>query len=67
MRKLTPVDVALQVIGNPMAGIVELQMQAQPQEGGVLFDELGDFHFDFVAQHGGTLAQRERERGDTRH
>uniref|UniRef100_A0A2M4D188 Uncharacterized protein n=1 Tax=Anopheles darlingi TaxID=43151 RepID=A0A2M4D188_ANODA len=45
------INVTLQVRGYPMPCIVELQMQTQPQQGGVLLHQLRDLHLDLVAKH----------------
>jgi len=59
--QLTSVDVALQVSGHSVAGVVELQVQAEAQKRGVLLHQVGDLHLDLVAQHRRSLRREIKE------
>ena len=50
-RKLTPVNVLLELGGHPTPGVVEFEKEADPHQGGILLHVLGDLHLRLVAQH----------------
>lgn len=50
------------MVGHSTPGVIELEKEPYPHQGGILLDALGDVHFRFVAQDMGSQLKGKTER-----